>query len=62
MNEKQLNIVNFKALSLHRSVHAESKVSRCPKSRLKRWEEATCKKVQEGNATIPNRYKFVKKK
>ena len=25
MNEKQLNIVNFKALSLHKSVHAESK-------------------------------------
>ena len=25
MNEKQLNIVNFKALSLHRSVHAENK-------------------------------------
>ena len=25
MNEKQLNIVHFKALSLHRSVHTESK-------------------------------------
>ena len=25
MNEKQLNIVNFKTLSQHRSVHAESK-------------------------------------